>query len=570
MKIEILDRLSKGERSTTIGKLFNLGESTIRGIKNNEAAIRKSAILGTKLNSKLSRYSRNDLLEKMERALLIWFEELSQKKVPLSGYLIQRKALQYYEKMRQLEPSTSSQIEKSFSASKGWLVGFLKRNSLHNVKITGEVASANTEGAKDFPEKLAIIIEDGGYLPDQVFNADETGLFWKKMPDRTYIAKSEKKASGFKASKDRITLLLCSNASGDRILKPLVINRFLRPRALKGKDIQQLPVHWMANSKAWVTAAIFNDWFNNCFVPEIEKYMKQKGLDFKALLVVDNAPGHMHLEHPNVKVIFLPPNTTSLIQPLDQGIISTFKKYFIKQTFEFILDKLQNKSITLIEAWKQFSIFDCINHIALSVTQIKPSTLNACWKNAWPECLQNGGAIQTSQLSNQIITLAQNIGGEGFDTFNENDIGELLIDEPLNDDDVIAISLEPVENAESTQNDDNPEIESRSLTAKIIQEGLLLCDKLENHFLTYDPNSERAFKFQRELQRIMTGYRELRKELTKGLSQKSITDYLVVKQTLPNDETEIDSTVNVSSSDEKDIQPVRKRARILSEKKKNE
>lgn len=48
-----------------------------------------------------------DLLEKMERALLIWFEDLSQRNVPLSDYLIQRKALQFYEKMRQLKPSTS-------------------------------------------------------------------------------------------------------------------------------------------------------------------------------------------------------------------------------------------------------------------------------------------------------------------------------------------------------------------------------------------------------------------------------------------------------------------------------
>lgn len=61
------------------------------------------------------------------------------------------------------------------------------------MKITGEVASADEEAAKRFPEKLIKIIEDGKYCPDQVFNADETGLFWKKMPTRTYISKAEKK-----------------------------------------------------------------------------------------------------------------------------------------------------------------------------------------------------------------------------------------------------------------------------------------------------------------------------------------------------------------------------------------
>ncbi|GFT59393.1 tigger transposable element-derived protein 1 [Trichonephila clavipes] len=139
--------------------------------------------------------------------------------------------------MKQSEPSTStSQAGKEFPASKGWLIGLLKRNALHNIKITGE--SVTVDGAaKIFPEELAKIIEDGGYFADQVFNADETGLYWKKLPNRTYIAKDEKTASGHKASKDRVTLLLCSNASGDRMLKPLLINKSLRPRALKGEAV---------------------------------------------------------------------------------------------------------------------------------------------------------------------------------------------------------------------------------------------------------------------------------------------------------------------------------------------
>ncbi|GFT84622.1 tigger transposable element-derived protein 1 [Trichonephila clavipes] len=210
--------------------------------------------------------------------------------------------------------------------------------------ITGESATADEGAAKIFPEELAKIIVDGDYSADQVFNADETGLYWKKLPNSTYIAKNEKTASRHKASKDRVTLLLCSNASGDRMLKPLLINKSLRPRVLKGKDLKQLPMHWMANPKAWMTTAIFTEWFNNCFVPEVEAYMKEKSLDFKVLLIVDNAASHPQLEHPNVQLVFLLPNTTSLIQPLDQGIIATFKKYYIKTAYKFILNKLENES----------------------------------------------------------------------------------------------------------------------------------------------------------------------------------------------------------------------------------
>ncbi|UYV63958.1 hypothetical protein LAZ67_2006137 [Cordylochernes scorpioides] len=198
------------------------------------------------------------------------------------------KALKFYKELKESEPSTSSrESNPQFSASTGWLTGFIKRHSFHNLKIKGEVASADEEAARKYPEKLAKIIKDGGYCAHQIFNADETGLFWKKMPTRTYIAKSEKNASGFKAAKDRVTLLLCSNASGDRMLKPLLVNRSLKPRALNGKDLNTLPVHWMANKKAWVTTAIFTEWFNKCFVPEVENYMKEMGLEFKILLILD-------------------------------------------------------------------------------------------------------------------------------------------------------------------------------------------------------------------------------------------------------------------------------------------
>ena len=37
--------------------------------------------------------------------------------------------------------------------------------------------------AQEFPEILQEIIDEGVYLPEQVFNVDERGLYWKRMPD---------------------------------------------------------------------------------------------------------------------------------------------------------------------------------------------------------------------------------------------------------------------------------------------------------------------------------------------------------------------------------------------------
>ncbi|XP_066261172.1 tigger transposable element-derived protein 1-like [Euwallacea similis] len=458
----------------------------------------------------------------MEKALMIWINDSTKKRIPINEDLIKEKAKQYFNQLKNLELSSSSNCFENlkFPASNGWLTEFLRRHALHNVKIQGEAASADKTAAKNYCQVLAKIIDGSGYCPDQVFDADETGLFWKKMPSRTFIAKSEKTAIGFKAAKDRITLLLCSNASGTRILKPLIINKTLHPRGLKNTNLAELPVHFMANKKAWVTLAIFTTWFNNCFVPEVEKYMMEMGLPFKVLLIVDNAPGHPCLEHPNVQVVFLPPNTISLVQPLDQGIIAIFKKHYVKLTFSFILKKLENDGISLTEVWKKFSILDCINHVTAAIAPLKQHTLNSCWKSIWPECVINRNVTEIkSMLSTEIMALAH-INGEGFDTFNENDLVEMIEDETINDSDIIS---NLTDNAQKHEEPD-------SMTADKIYAGIQLCNKLEKHFLKIDNNSERSLKFQKELRLCISGYRDVYKQLSKrSLSQKLITDFMVTK-----------------------------------------
>ncbi|GFV70933.1 tigger transposable element-derived protein 1 [Trichonephila clavipes] len=250
------------------------------------------------------------------------------------------------------------------------------RNALHNIKITGESATADEGAAKIFPEELAKIIEDGYYSADQVFNADETGLYWKKMPNRTYIAKDEKTASGHKA--------------------------------------------------------------------------------------------------------------------------------------------------------------------------------------------------------NEIINLAHEIGGDGFNTFSHDDKDELLVDDALSDNDIIDLTLDlTVDGVVGLEGDNNEEEKSTPLTGKLIQEGLQLCSKLENHFLINDPNSERVSKLQRELQNCMSGYRELYKKIKESSSQSLITDYIVRKGRATQNENEvcenpwplpqISIAETVSSDDEGDLEPLRKRCKPLSD-----
>ena len=66
---------------------------------------------------------------------------------------------------------------------------------------------------------------------------------------------------------------------------------------------------------------------------------EKEGLPVNVLLIIDNAPGHpksINIEDENVQVVFLPLNTTSLLQSLDQSIIRCVKASYTRQVFDMI------------------------------------------------------------------------------------------------------------------------------------------------------------------------------------------------------------------------------------------
>jgi hypothetical protein len=93
-----------------------------------------------------------------------------------------------------------------------------------------------------------------GYEPRDVYDADETGLFFNVLPERTLAYKGET-CHGGKHFKDRLTVLLCVNSDGSDKQGPIVIGKSLKPRCFK--EGKKLPIKYHANSKAWMATEIF-------------------------------------------------------------------------------------------------------------------------------------------------------------------------------------------------------------------------------------------------------------------------------------------------------------------------
>ncbi|GFW92012.1 uncharacterized protein TNCV_2152911 [Trichonephila clavipes] len=143
---------------------------------------------------------------------------------------------------------------------------------------------------------------------------------------------------------------------------------------------------WRSNQRAWVAQDLFKEWLFKVCTPSIKDYLDTNDLPLKALLLLQNAPGHtkdlkdnLLTNFPWLTVQFLPPNTTSLNQPMDQ------------------------------EAWSE-------------VTQ---RHLNSSWGKLCPSSVQGDGGDQgdTPEIMDEILATARDLELE----VNEDDIEELIM-----------------------------------------------------------------------------------------------------------------------------------------------
>ena len=165
--------------------------------------------------------------------------------------------------------------------------------------------------------------------------------------------------------------------SGGDKLKPLVIGKSKIPRCFKGIDMDILPVLYCAKSKTWMTSVIFQQWVTDWDVALIRE-------NRKILLLIDNCPAHPKIKSlQNIRLEFLPANTTSLIQPLDQGIIKNVKTFYRKELVQMIISiidqNLMNSSVTAIDISSKISLLDAIYFLARSWRRVKQATIANCF-----------------------------------------------------------------------------------------------------------------------------------------------------------------------------------------------
>jgi hypothetical protein len=243
--------------------------------------------------------------------------------------------------------------DPNFKASIGWLDKFKCRHGIRKLDISGEKLSANSAVIAEYTVQFKEKVTKLNLVREQVYNCDETGLNWKALPQKTLASLSETSAPGFKVQKDRITLMVCENATGNHRLPLLVIGKAKTPRAFKNFNLNALPATYYAQNSAWMSQDIFSDWFHKVFVPQVRAHLAEMQLPQEALLLMDNAPAHPTCEIKSddgkITCLFLPANTTPLIQPMDQGIIENIKRRYRKAFIGSLNSSDNEMSVRVLE-----------------------------------------------------------------------------------------------------------------------------------------------------------------------------------------------------------------------------
>ena len=85
-----------------------------------------------------------------------------------------------------------------------------------------------------------------------------------------------------------------------------------------------------------LAATLFAIWFIGYFKPTVETYWSEKSIPFKTGLFTDNVPGHPR-DLTEYTIDESPATAASILQFMDQGVILTFKFYYLSNTFHTTL-----------------------------------------------------------------------------------------------------------------------------------------------------------------------------------------------------------------------------------------
>ncbi|CAB0039343.1 unnamed protein product [Trichogramma brassicae] len=293
--------------------------------------------------------------EDLEKVLKKWYVEVLDKNVPVNGPMLKLKAVSIAEKLGRSD----------FKVTDGWFSRWLRRESIVLGKPRGDQPQAESADEKISADQWIAAEWPGvreNYAPRDVYNAHETGLYFRAMPAE-HACRCD--------YKERVTLLCCASMSGEKS-KLLVIGEKAHGNCLE--NVKRLPVDFEASKNACMTREIFTEW--------LRKWNERLAVERRRilLLVSGHKPRSDLPEFDNIKIVNLP---MSLVQPCDQGVIRMFKVHYRKEMLKRTIELVEcNEELQANDVAKKITLLEALHLASEAWNLVSSETIVNCFKTA--------------------------------------------------------------------------------------------------------------------------------------------------------------------------------------------
>ncbi|KFM78161.1 Jerky protein, partial [Stegodyphus mimosarum] len=176
--------MDKGISVSKLCEEYGIGKSTVYDISRKKNELFEFFVdSDTPLamnNRKRVHYAKSDDHDKV---MIEWVRQRLNEDVPFMGPMLMAQAKLFHEEMN---------LNTESRYSTGWLTKFKNRHGIRQLKISGEKVSANTKAAEEFANEFIELITSEQLSPEQIYDADETGLFWQYVPPNILATSPEK------------------------------------------------------------------------------------------------------------------------------------------------------------------------------------------------------------------------------------------------------------------------------------------------------------------------------------------------------------------------------------------
>ena len=174
-KLDVIEMLDKGKTQREVAAELGVSKTQVLNISRCRAALYKR-----QLTSKVAKFGK---FADIDKAVFDWFCRVRtpvglRKPLPVSLAALQARA-RHEARLRNVH---------NFKASDGWVRRWRKRfNVPPSVHLHGEAGDICLIDAEKKMDVLRSQLSEGGYALQNIFNMDETGLFYRALPKRSYV-----------------------------------------------------------------------------------------------------------------------------------------------------------------------------------------------------------------------------------------------------------------------------------------------------------------------------------------------------------------------------------------------